>query len=165
VQFQTGAGASAQRPVDLATVLAGAVQRCSARQPVPTVGQMPEARWVMADTDRLTTVFEHLLRNALDAAGGAGKVSLEAEASDGGPWITVSVADTGPGMTPDFIRDRLFRPFDTTKGSRGMGIGAYQAREYVLQLGGSIEVQSSPGAGTRLIIRLPLCQKNDPNAS
>ncbi|HUG72535.1 MAG TPA: XrtA/PEP-CTERM system histidine kinase PrsK, partial [Steroidobacteraceae bacterium] len=163
-QFRTGDGATAQRPVDLATVLAAAVQRCSAREPVPAVGELPEARWVMADPDRLTTVFEHLLRNALDAAGTAGEVRMQVEASDA-PWITVSIADSGPGMAPEFVRDRLFRPFDTTKGSRGMGIGAYQAREYVLQLGGSIEVQSTPGAGTRLIIKLPLCQKNDHNAS
>jgi signal transduction histidine kinase len=49
----------------------------------------------------------------------------------------------------------LFRPFDSTKGSKGMGIGAYQAREYVQSLGGRVEVQSSPGDGTTFSIILP----------
>ena len=54
------------------------------------------------------------------------------------------------------MRERLFRPFDSTKGSKGMGIGAYQVREYVRMLGGQVEVQSSPGLGTRFSISLPL---------
>jgi putative PEP-CTERM system histidine kinase len=162
-QFHTRDSATAQRPVDLSTLLATALQRCSERQPAPSVGKVPEASWVLAEAERLTTVFEHVLRNALDAAGPDGKVTVRTEVS--GPWITVSIGDSGPGMEPEFVRDRLFRPFDTTKGSRGMGIGAYQAREYVLQLGGSVEVQSKPGEGTWFFIRLPLCQKNDNNAS
>jgi signal transduction histidine kinase len=60
-------------------------------------------------------------------------------------------------MDMAFVRERLFRPFDSTKGSKGMGIGAYQTREYVRQLGGEVEVQSSPGVGTRFLIKLPLC--------
>ena len=56
-----------------------------------------------------------------------------------------AVTDTGSGMTAEFVRERLFRPFDSTKGSKGMGIGAYQVREYVRMLGGQVEVQSSPG--------------------
>ena len=58
-------------------------------------------------------------------------------------------------MSPEFIRERLFRPFDSTKGSQSMGIGAYQAREYVRQLGGHIDVSSKVGDGTRFEIRLP----------
>ena len=46
------------------------------------------------------------------------------------------VSDTGAGMDAEFVRERLFRPFDSTKGSKGMGIGAYQVREYVQMLGG-----------------------------
>ena len=59
-------------------------------------------------------------------------------------------------MSREFIQERLFRPFDTTKGSKGMGIGAYQVREYVQSLGGRVEVQSAPGEGTRFTLRLPL---------
>ena len=64
--------------------------------------------------------------------------------------VTIDITDTGSGMTPEFIRDRLFRPFDSTKGAQGMGIGAYQAREFARKLGGDLKVQSSPGEGTSL---------------
>lgn len=64
--------------------------------------------------------------------------------------------DDGSGMTDDFVRDRLFKPFDTTKGSKGMGIGAYQAREYVRSIGGRIEVDSEAGRGTCMRVLLPL---------
>ena len=59
-------------------------------------------------------------------------------------------------MSEEFIRDRLFRPFDSTKGAKGMGIGAYQAREYVRTLGGELRVSSAPTAGTVISIWLPL---------
>jgi signal transduction histidine kinase len=59
-------------------------------------------------------------------------------------------------MDPEFLRTRLFQPFDTTKGSKGMGIGAYQARSFVVEAGGSMDVWSEPGRGTRITIRLPL---------
>jgi len=70
--------------------------------------------------------------------------------------ITLSIEDTGSGMSPDFVRDRLFRPFDTTKGSKGMGIGAYQVREYLNSLGGRVQVLSEPGSGTRVDLHFPL---------
>jgi len=72
----------------------------------------------------------------------------------------VDIVDTGEGMDANFVRDRLFRPFDTTKGTRGMGIGAFQIREYVTSLGGQVEVQSEPGKGTtlRLLFARPTAQ-------
>jgi signal transduction histidine kinase len=70
----------------------------------------------------------------------------------------VLIQDTGRGMDAEFVRERLFRPFDSTKGSKGMGIGAYQTREYVQSLGGRVEVQSSPGNGTAFSITLPLAE-------
>ena len=70
--------------------------------------------------------------------------------------MTVSIRDTGQGMSPDFIRERLFRPFDSTKGTGSMGIGAYQARDNVRSLGGQLEVASQLGTGTTFYVRLPL---------
>ena len=68
----------------------------------------------------------------------------------------LGVEDTGRGMEPEFLRTRLFRPFDSTKGAKGMGIGAFQVREFARLAGGSVQVDSAPGAGTRFVIRLPL---------
>jgi signal transduction histidine kinase len=67
----------------------------------------------------------------------------------------VEIVDTGSGMDDEFIRTRLFQPFDSTKGA-GMGIGAYECRETLRALGGNIEVESAPGRGTRFRLSLPL---------
>jgi signal transduction histidine kinase len=114
---------------------------------------------VEADEEHLTSVIEHVVRNAQDATPSDGKVSVEV--SQAGPHVTISVTDTGKGMEPEFLRDRLFRPFDTTKGAAGMGIGAHQAREHVCSLGGHVDVQSSPGQGTRFAITLPALIRQD----
>lgn len=71
------------------------------------------------------------------------------------PHAVLTVTDTGAGMSREFVQERLFKPFDTTKGSKGMGIGAYQVREYVQSLGGRVEVESEPGRGTRFRLLLP----------
>ncbi len=75
------------------------------------------------------------------------------------PHAVLTVSDTGAGMSREFVQERLFKPFDTTKGSKGMGIGAYQVREYVQSLGGRVEVESEPGRGTHFRLLLPLAEK------
>jgi putative PEP-CTERM system histidine kinase len=91
------------------------------------------------------------------ALDGAATVRLGGEAPASRIDVaSLSVVDTGCGMTPEFIKERLFRPFDSTKGSKGMGIGAYQVREYVHSIGGRLRVTSSPGEGTTIIVKLPV---------
>ena len=68
--------------------------------------------------------------------------------------MRVNVDDQGAGMTPQFIAKELFRPLRTTKG-KGMGIGAYQAKETMRDLGGDIEVSSKVGKGTTITLLLP----------
>jgi signal transduction histidine kinase len=75
-----------------------------------------------------------------------------------GSQVVITIEDNGCGMDPEFIRTRLFRPFDTTKGSKGMGIGAYQARTFAADSGGVLEVESEPGRGTCITIRIPLTE-------
>jgi signal transduction histidine kinase len=108
---------------------------------------------VRANPERLTAIIEHIIRNAQDATVDHGEI--EVVVCSGAQGVELSVKDSGTGMDPDFLRDRLFRPFDSTKGSKGMGIGAYQVRDYVRQLGGRVEVQSSPGQGTIFSVILP----------
>jgi putative PEP-CTERM system histidine kinase len=160
---------SLTRRVELSGVARQAVERCQGRPPRPACGELPDAIWIEADPERLTMVVEHVIRNAQDATAQDGSVrvdvSLEGGLEPGEPGDTtrlrvptalLTVTDNGIGMSRDFIQERLFRPFDTTKGSKGMGIGAYQVREYVQSLGGRVEVRSEPGAGTRFALRLPL---------
>jgi putative PEP-CTERM system histidine kinase len=147
--------ASRLSSVQLDELAREAAARCSDRVPAPAVNIQDPAR-VNADPERLTAIIEHLIRNAQDASPAEGQIVLEVRADRRNALLTVT--DTGSGMTAEFVRERLFRPFDSTKGSRGMGIGAYQVREYVRMLGGQVEVQSSPGTGTRISITLPLIQ-------
>jgi len=144
----------AAAPVRLDQCLADVVARRSATQPVPVLRCPSGAPLrVMADVERLASVLEHLVQNAQEATprDGAVEVLLEAQ----GPHAYIHIRDDGVGMTEDFIRTRLFRPFDTTKGNAGMGIGVYEAREFIHGLGGRMEVHSAPGQGSTFTILLP----------
>jgi putative PEP-CTERM system histidine kinase len=144
--------------VSLEHVVRSAVQRCSQREPIPSFDNAAGDVCVQAHPERLIAVLEHILRNAQEAAVEGSTVAVMT--SRAGSDVIISVEDTGRGMDPEFIRERLFRPFDSTKGSKGMGIGAYQAREYVQMIGGRVEVQSSPGVGTRFSIILPIAPEH-----
>ncbi len=138
----------------LSEVLIEAVKRCQKSKPVPTLRIDDEGLRVQADRDNLTMVFSHLIRNAQDATQASGYVDLFISRIDG--FATLVIEDNGKGMDEAFIQNRLFRPFDSTKAGKGMGIGMYQARDYILNLGGDIDVESVPGEGTTFVIRLPL---------
>ena len=95
----------------------------------------------------------------LQAAGEPPRPAIEADGAEQIPasdFACLTVEDDGSGMSPEFVKERLFKPFDTTKGSKGMGIGAYQVREYVRSVGGRVKVQSAPGQGTSFTFWLPL---------
>jgi signal transduction histidine kinase len=134
-----------------------AVKRSGNRRPVPQIRFDCADVYLNADSERLTVVIEHLIRNAQDATNPDGKIKVSA--SEEGGVATISITDTGCGMSPDFISERLFRPFDSTKSSESMGIGAYQAREYARMLGGHLEVRSQEGEGTTFSLRLPIQPK------
>jgi putative PEP-CTERM system histidine kinase len=152
-QLRLGAADAVRRPLKLDELIQAALTRCAANTPYPVVSGLATGVVVEADQEHLTSVIEHVIRNAQDATPDGGVVSIDVSQIDA--EVTVTVTDTGRGMEADFVRNRLFRPFDSTKGSAGMGIGAYQAREYVFSLGGSVNVQSTPGQGTRFAITLP----------
>jgi putative PEP-CTERM system histidine kinase len=152
-QLRQGATEASNRAIRLDDLVRNTVDRCGMRTPVPEVQVGPEAIMVKADLQRLSAVLEHVIRNAQDATT-EGTVVVSLVAADNEARLVVE--DSGDGMTGEFVRERLFRPFDSTKGSKGMGIGAYQTREYVRLLGGQVEVQSRPGQGTRFSITLPL---------
>ena len=78
-----------------------------------------------------------------------------ARASRASGQVKVEIGDTGVGMTEEFVKTRLFRPFSSTKAS-GMGIGSFESLQYIRELGGSIDVVSAPGRGTVVTMLLPL---------
>ncbi|WP_448565091.1 XrtA/PEP-CTERM system histidine kinase PrsK [Thalassotalea ganghwensis] len=106
------------------------------------------------DEETLHSVLNHLIQNAQEATADDGwvKVSLVQEDKD----IIIEISDNGCGMTADFIRQRLFKPFDTTKGNAGMGIGVYEARQFIESNAGILTVQSEINKGTTFHIELPI---------
>ena len=139
---------------DLNETCAEAVRRCAEATPRPSFEVRDRGIEVIVNRERLLQVLEHLIRNAQQATPQDGSVTVSV--SQAHQQAVLEVTDTGCGMDQQFIRDRLFRPFDSTKGEEGFGIGAYQAREFARKCGGGVEVESAPGKGTRFIIRLPL---------
>jgi putative PEP-CTERM system histidine kinase len=107
--------------------------------------------------ERLERIIGHIVQNAFDATDSSGRVWLRLDRAAG--QARVVVGDTGQGMTRDFIRDRLFKPFQTTK-QAGMGIGAYESFQYVQELGGKIDVDSELGVGTTVTVLLPVFESN-----
>ena len=110
--------------------------------------------------ERLERVLGHLVQNAFDATPASGQVWATVQRFSG--QVVVEVGDTGAGMSEEFVKTRLFRPFSTTKHS-GMGIGMYESGQYIRELGGSIEVDSAPGRGTMLTVRLPVFEVQQGN--
>jgi putative PEP-CTERM system histidine kinase len=125
-------------------------------QPVPRVISHPDKVYINADPEQLYSILSHLIQNAQDATPADGEVTLTLKAAKDN--VVLFIQDTGTGMTEDFIESRLFKPFESTKGLTGMGIGAFQAREYVRNVGGNIDVTSEPGVGSCFSIRFPLAR-------
>ncbi|MFG6488381.1 XrtA/PEP-CTERM system histidine kinase PrsK [Roseateles sp. BYS78W] len=103
--------------------------------------------------ERVERVLGHVVQNAFDATPASGHVRLILDAE--GSQARVRVEDSGCGMSEDFIQNRLFKPFQTTKAA-GMGIGAHESYQYVQELGGKISVQSELNRGTTVTLLLPL---------
>lgn len=103
--------------------------------------------------ERIERVIGHLVQNALDATESGGRIWVKLERHGG--QARIEVGDTGKGMSAEFVKDRLFKPFQTTKPA-GMGIGAYESFQYVQELGGKMTADSEINAGTRIAMLLPL---------
>ncbi len=135
-------------------VVSAAVDRCAGKEPVPKLQTDAGDVEISVNAEEFTMVLTHLIRNAQDATPPQGTVTVQLAADSDN--VSISIEDTGSGMPAQFVRDRLFRPFDSTKGVQGMGIGAYQAREFVRKFGGDLQVESEVGKGTKVTMVLPL---------
>lgn len=142
--------------VNLNAVLDEVIKTRYAAKPPPELEYTEGELYVSAYRDHLAAIIEHLVQNAQEATPMDGWVKVRLSRT--GQRACLEIEDNGCGMDAKFIRDRLFRPFDTTKGQGGMGIGAFESREYVHELGGEINVESEPGAGTLIRIYLPILE-------
>lgn len=153
-QLRNAGAVSSAKEIDLSKLLREVVISRVKQMPIPKIKQDAKGLIVEADPDRLSSTFEHIVQNAQDAAGKKGEVEITLQSNENS--AIVSVEDNGCGMDKEFIRERLFKPFDTTKGLTGMGIGAYESREYIKFLGGELKVQSQLNSGTVFECIIPL---------
>jgi putative PEP-CTERM system histidine kinase len=107
---------------------------------------------IQADPEQIGRVLENLFINACEAMQGRGTLTISIRTQD--KQVELEVTDTGPGMEVEFLRERLFRPFATTK-KKGLGIGLYQSREIVRAHGGQLWAKSEVGVGTIFTLTLP----------
>ena len=157
-QMRNGMRGTTPVPIDLKRLLHNVTHRFSMRHPQPSFKETDIQATVFADNEQLTNVFGHIVLNALEATNEDGHVDVQLNCDTSNAII--EIIDTGCGMDDNFIQQRLFKPFDSTKGLTGMGVGAFESREVVRSLGGNIQVQSTLGVGTTFIITLPLHNKS-----
>ncbi len=153
-QLRFAAAADASAPASPDATDAAAIVRelaaMSSHSGRVEVGAAASAR-VLMDAEQLRSVLAHLINNAVEASGAAGRVRVSL--GDDGERVTIDITDEGPGMDVSFVRDELFRPFRSTKDT-GLGIGAFQTRELIRAAGGQLNVITKPGAGTTMRIVL-----------
>ena len=140
--------------LDVCSMLQDVVKTMSNNQPVPSLDCQVVGIHIHADRERCGAIIGHLIRNAQDATPADGKVIVRLFKRE--DRAIIEVQDTGSGMDETFIKERLFRPFDSTKGKAGMGIGVYEARDYIHKHGGDLEVISRVDEGSTFRIRLPV---------
>ena len=147
----TAGGAAAEAGVTEATGRLRAL--AAAKRPHPVIVEAEEVPRAAIAPARFDTAIGHLLNNAVEASPAGEAVRIRVGAAEAGR-ILVEIIDRGSGMTPEFVRDALFRPLRTSK-RQGSGIGAWQARELLREAGGELVVLSRPGAGTTMRVLLP----------
>jgi signal transduction histidine kinase len=138
---------------DLSELAAQALGEMAGSDGLALVNELHQVPKVMADAEQIRKVITNLLLNAKDAVNNAGEIRVTTLQQNGAVVLTVS--DTGCGMSADFMRRSLFKPFQTTK-KNGLGIGMFHSKAIVEAHDGRMEVESRPGHGTTFRVFLPL---------
>jgi len=139
--------------LDLNVVVTEALANLNGTLDTNLVTKFDQIPKISADPQQLQSVFTNLLLNARDAVGMNGRITVQTARQ--GEWIALSVSDNGCGMTEQFIKNSLFRPFRSTK-KKGLGIGMFQSKTIVEAHHGKIHVESELGVGTTFRVMLPL---------
>ena len=138
-------------PIDLQVLGENLVERFKLIHPVSLT--RTETVMVMADQEQLEQALIHLVQNAIDASEGDAPIYLNVVHE--GLKGVIEIVDSGAGMSPEFVRNGLFKPFVSSK-SGGFGIGAFEAREIIKSMGGRLHVESREGVGSRFAVVLPV---------
>lgn len=156
LQMQTRQELMKQREVKVEEVIKKAIALTVHRQPVPRLDWQVETEdvTVKGDDERFVNILCHLIENAQQATPEDGEVVLSVKLDQ--QKLLIGIQDTGCGMEPEFIHSNLYKPFVTTKGEQGTGIGVYEAREYIYALGGKFFVKSEKNRGSTFNLEIPL---------
>jgi len=138
---------------DVSTVVDKVVKQRNVSNPQVSIEQL-ESCSLMIDAETLHSVLNHLIQNAQEATLDEGWVKVSVVNRNDA--IQIKIVDNGSGMSEQFITNRLFKPFDTTKGNAGMGIGVYEAKQFIENMAGSIKVESKEQQGSTFTITLPI---------
>jgi len=144
---------SKSKKIELSTLIKKVVMQCNVRAPVVEFSTVQTCT-IDVDDETLLSILNHLVQNAQEATSSSGWVKVAMQVDDLNVIITIE--DNGSGMSQQFIEKRLFKPFDTTKGNAGMGIGVYEAKQFIEGIAGSIKVVSEENQGTQFIVNLPI---------
>ncbi len=152
-KLNSGDSIEGPAPLSLDKLLTQAVQLKSQFEPRPTLALEDTGLTLLANWGRMERVVGHLIQNAIEASARDGKVIVRLTRQ--GENAIIEISDNGAGMSEEFMRARLFKPFETTK-SAGMGVGVFESREYMQELGGHLAVTSREGTGTTFTMTVPL---------
>jgi putative PEP-CTERM system histidine kinase len=143
---------STKKSTDIKALILNVVEQRNVQLPLISA-QISLDRKIAIDEETFASVLNHLLQNAQEATNNDGwvKIIVDTVESD----LHITIIDNGCGMTVDFIANRLFKPFDTTKGNAGMGIGVYEAKQFIESLEGTIQVTSNENEGSCFNIVIP----------
>jgi putative PEP-CTERM system histidine kinase len=138
---------------DLNELVVEALEALNGSSELQLIKKLKPLPKLLADREQLHSVVMNLLLNARDAVDSKGRVTVRTDYHD--RWVALSITDGGCGMTPAFVKNSLFHPFQTTK-KKGLGIGMFQSKMIIEAHHGSIQVASEVGVGTTVHVRLPL---------
>jgi putative PEP-CTERM system histidine kinase len=138
---------------DLNQLVTEALDRINGMPNVELTRELQPLPRIFADCEQIESVVTNLVLNARDALGSGGRIQVRTENREG--RAVLSIVDNGCGMSQTFLKESLFRPFQTTK-KKGLGIGLFQSRAIVQAHGGGLHVESEPGKGTTFLVSFPV---------
>ncbi|GAA6204851.1 XrtA/PEP-CTERM system histidine kinase PrsK [Thalassotalea sp. SU-HH00458] len=144
---------SKTKETDIADLVRKVVEQRNVIKPEVKIEQL-QPSLIDVDKDTLHSVLNHLIQNAQEATNDDGWVKVNVLSNT--DLIQITIEDNGSGMSAEFIKTRLFKPFDTTKGNAGMGIGVYEAKQFIESIAGTIKVTSRENQGSIFDIRIPI---------